>query len=107
MILPYKSMFCKYKTPWDYDIMKEKKEVRKMSYTKIAIAKPFEGAPKINLCACYGASPQKPILLKIPVIGQRPITYLAENLPDGLTLEKGILTGRVEKEGVYEILLNT
>ena len=55
-----------------------------MPHTKIAIAKPFEGAPKINMCDHYGASPGKPILLKIPVTGQRPINYTAENLPDGL-----------------------
>ena len=35
-----------------------------MHYTEIAIAKPFEGAPKINMCDHYGASPGKPILLK-------------------------------------------
>ena len=38
-----------------------------MSHTKIAIAKPFEGAPKINMCDHYGASPGKQILLKIPM----------------------------------------
>ena len=45
-----------------------------MRYTEIASAGPFEGAPKINLPSRYGASPGKPLLLRIPVIGQRPIT---------------------------------
>ena len=76
-----------------------------MSYTKIAIAEPFSGAPRINLCGCYGASPNKPILLKIPVIGQRPITYRAEQLPDGISLKDGILSGSVAEEGSYPILL--
>lgn len=76
-----------------------------MRYTKIAEAKPFEGAPKINLCACFGASDNKPIILKIPVTGERPITYGAENLPEGLTLQDGIITGKVAKEGNYEVLL--
>ena len=58
-----------------------------MRYTQIAMATPFEGEPKINLPSCYGASPKKPILLKIPVTGLRPITYRAENLPEGLKLE--------------------
>ena len=55
-----------------------------MSYTKIAKATPFAGLPKINLPSVYGASPNKPFLLRIPVTGQRPITYSAKNLPDGL-----------------------
>lgn len=76
-----------------------------MLKTEIAIAKPFEGAPHINLCGCYGASPNKPILLKIPVTGQRPITYTAENLPKGLSLQNGILSGAVSEEGEYELTL--
>ncbi|MBR6729039.1 MAG: putative Ig domain-containing protein [Clostridia bacterium] len=76
-----------------------------MHYTKIAVAKPFEGAPKINMPSCYGASPQKPVLFKIPVTGQRPVTYKAFNLPDGLTLSDGIITGQVKDEGDYTVTL--
>lgn len=76
-----------------------------MRYTKIAIAKPFEGAPEINIADIFGASPKKPVILRIPVTGERPITYKAENLPEGLTLENGIITGKVEKEGDYAVTL--
>lgn len=76
-----------------------------MRYTEIAVAKPFEGAPKINLADVYGASPQKPLLLKIPVTGARPVSYGAKNLPEGLTLENGIITGSVENEGSYTVVL--
>ena len=62
-----------------------------MRYTEIAPAQPFEGAPRINLASVYGASPDRPILMKIPVTGQRPLTYGAEGLPEGLTLENGIV----------------
>lgn len=72
-----------------------------MRYTEIAMARPFEGAPRINLCACYGASPKKPILLKIPVTGKRPVEYRAESLPEGLSLNNGILSGMVAEEGEY------
>ena len=34
-----------------------------MRYTEIAISKPFEGAPKINLPDIFGASPNKPLIL--------------------------------------------
>lgn len=76
-----------------------------MRYTEIAVAKPFEGAPKINLADVYGASPQKPLLLKIPVTGARPVSYGAKNLPEGLTLENGVITGSVENEGSYTVVL--
>ncbi len=76
-----------------------------MSYTKIALAKPFEGAPVINMPSCYGASPGKPILFKIPVTGKRPITYTVLNLPDGLTASESIITGKIDTEGIYKLTL--
>ncbi len=76
-----------------------------MRYTEIAIAKPFEGAPKINVPDCFGASPKKPLLLKIAASGQRPLTYNAENLPAGLTVSNGIITGVVAEEGDYTVTL--
>lgn len=76
-----------------------------MQYTKIAIAKPFEGAPKINLADVFGASPNKPFILRIPVTGQRPIAYGVKNLPAGLALNDNIITGAVLQEGDYEITL--
>ncbi len=76
-----------------------------MRMTKIAPAAPFSGAPKINLASVFGASPKKPFLLRIPVTGERPIRYGAENLPTGLTLQDNIITGQVAEAGVYEIVL--
>jgi len=76
-----------------------------MRKTEIAMPRPFEGAPRINLCAVYGASPNKPILLKIPVTGQRPVRYAAQNLPDGLILQNGIISGKVKEEGIYNVTL--
>ena len=74
-------------------------------YCKIAAARPFEGAPQIHSASVYGASPGKPILYRIPVTGQRPITYRAEGLPDGLRLEGSCIRGAVEKEGLYPVTL--
>lgn len=76
-----------------------------MRYTKIATAHPFEGAPRINHADVFGASPKKPIILRIPVTGERPIKYSASGLPEGLTLENGIITGSVAGEGCYEVTL--
>ena len=76
-----------------------------MPYTKVAPAAPFAGKPAIHLPRLYGASPKKPILLRIPVTGQRPITYAAHGLPQGLTLEGNILSGAVEEAGNYTVTL--
>jgi len=76
-----------------------------MSYTKIAHAAPFAGAPRLQNPAMYGASPEKPILYRIPVLGERPIKVTAVNLPEGLSLnERGFLTGSCA-EGDYTVTL--
>ena len=72
-------------------------------YTKIAKATPFEGKPNINLPDIFGASPGKPIILRIPVTGKRPIVINASGLPEGLKLSSGIITGTVAAAGDYKI----
>ena len=74
-------------------------------FTKIAKAEPFSGVPKINLASVFGASHGKPFLLRIPAIGERPMTFSAKNLPDGLVLNDNIITGAVKNEGIYEVTL--
>lgn len=76
-----------------------------MRKTEIAIAKPFEGAPRINLASVYGASPEKPFLLRIPATGQRPMRFCAAGLPEGLELKENIITGRVKHAGDYPVTL--
>ena len=73
--------------------------------TKIALAKPFEGAPKINMPSIIGASSKKPVIFRIPVTGKRPIEYAAKDLPSGLYLKDNILIGTIENDGEYEIFL--
>ncbi|SHJ91017.1 NPCBM/NEW2 domain-containing protein [Epilithonimonas mollis] len=65
-------------------------------------------APKINSAGVFGARPGSPFLFRIPATGDRPITFSAKNLPKGLTLDSqtGIITGKVDTEGTYEVVLN-
>ena len=74
--------------------------------TKIAIARPFDGVPKIMLPSIIGASAKKPILYRIPVIGQRPMKYSVKGLPNGLELNDNILSGKIEYDGSYEIIVS-
>ena len=76
-----------------------------MAWTKIAIPTPFEGKPKITVPTVFGASPNKPILFRIGVLGKRPVEYFAKDLPKGLTLEDNVICGKVEKEGDYTFTL--
>jgi len=63
--------------------------------------------PRINGPTIYGCRPGNPFLYRIPTTGQRPITFAAENLPDGLAVDAhtGIMTGCVEKPGKYAVAL--
>lgn len=74
--------------------------------SKIAIARPFDGVPKIMLPSIIGASAKKPILYRIPVIGQRPMKYSVKGLPNGLELNDNILSGKIEYDGSYEIIVS-
>ena len=65
---------------------------------KIAKARPFEGKPVINMPSVYGGCTGKEILLRIPVIGKRPIRLRAEGLASGLRLEQNIISGIVEED---------
>ena len=76
-----------------------------MSYTEIARALPFEGAPKINNADVIGASRGRPVLVRIAVTGERPISYSAEGLPEGLILDGCIISGKVMSDGDYKFKL--
>ena len=63
--------------------------------------------PRINSAGVFGATPGNPFLYTIAATGQRPMTYSAENLPGGLTLDPqtGIISGKVTQRGNYPVNL--
>lgn len=72
---------------------------------KIAKRNPFSGVPVIHTPAVFGASTGKQFLYRIPVTGQRPIVISAENLPKGVSLCDGILSGTVDNDCEFCIKL--
>lgn len=76
-----------------------------MRYTEIAIAKPFEGAPKINLAAIIGATAGKPMMIRIAATGARPMSFDALGLPEGLSLSGAVISGTTDAVGEHELTL--
>ena len=64
--------------------------------------------PKINSASVYGGRPNSPFLFRVAATGERPMTFSAKNLPDGLTIDSktGMITGKVDTKGTYEVVLN-
>jgi alpha-galactosidase len=64
-------------------------------------------APRINGAAVFGVRPGSPFLFTIPATGERPLTFAAEDLPDGLALDPatGRITGALAARGEYRVLL--
>jgi alpha-galactosidase len=63
--------------------------------------------PRINGAKVYGQRLGRPFLFTIPATGDRPMTFSAEGLPDGLKLDEktGRITGSVSKAGEYVVTL--
>lgn len=67
----------------------------------------FEGAPQINPPSIIGNYPSTPFLFYIPTLGERPMQWKADGLPQGLVLDEktGIIKGQVSRKGVYKVKL--
>jgi alpha-galactosidase len=63
--------------------------------------------PRVNGAKVTGASPNKPFLYTIATSGERPMSFSAEGLPEGLTLDqdKGIITGSCAQTGRYLVFV--
>jgi alpha-galactosidase len=63
--------------------------------------------PRINGARVVGCRPGHDFLFVIPATGDRPMTFSARKLPEGLQLDAntGIITGKVAKRGEYKVTL--
>jgi alpha-galactosidase len=64
-------------------------------------------SPRINGPAVTGVRPGSPFLFAVAATGKRPMTFTAEGLPAGLTMDRttGIISGTVSKPGEYKVSL--
>ncbi len=63
--------------------------------------------PRLNGTRVFGVRPGNPFLFQIAATGERPMTFAADGLPTGLTLDAatGRITGRIEKANTYSVTL--
>jgi len=63
--------------------------------------------PQINSAKVFGVRPGSPVLYTIAATGNRPLTFEAQGLPEGLTLDKqtGRISGKLDKPGTYTVTL--
>ncbi len=66
---------------------------------------PAPHTPRINGPDIFGVQPDHPFLYHIPVTGDRPMSYSADNLPNGLQLDaaSGNITGTLGSAGEYDV----
>jgi alpha-galactosidase len=65
-------------------------------------------APRINSAKIFGVHPAHPILFTVAATGDRPMTFSADGLPEGVTLDPttGRLSGAVATAGEYSVVLH-
>jgi len=63
--------------------------------------------PRINGASVFGVRPGSPFLFTIPATGERPMKFIAKNLPGGLKLDSrtGRITGALNTKGEFSVTL--
>ncbi len=64
--------------------------------------------PRIHGPRVTGATPGRPFLFLIPATGEGPLSFAAQNLPEGLALDPktGIISGALKQAGTTDVLLS-
>ncbi len=77
-------------------------------YSSRILTPPPPATPRINGARIYGQRPGRPFLFTIPATGDRPISFSADDLPQGLTLDAstGRITGLIKDPGEFTVTLH-
>src|SRR5437868_351746 len=68
---------------------------------------PAPASPRINGASVFGVRPGSPFLFTIAATGDRPMSFSAQNLPQGLKLDPatGRITGTLAMKGEHSVML--
>ncbi|QHS55683.1 alpha-galactosidase [Mucilaginibacter sp. 14171R-50] len=96
-----------YAVSYTFTEEKSGKSITKTDGTPYILTPAPALTPKVNGPDVYGARPGNPFLYLIPASGQKPLTYAAKGLPNGLKLDAktGIISGVVNQKGNYTVIL--
>jgi alpha-galactosidase len=74
----------------------------------VSLTPPSPATPQIHSAKIFGVRPGHPFLYTIAATGDRPMTFAADGLPEGLKLDaaNGQITGSVSNRGSYEVILH-
>ena len=77
------------------------------STTVPAIIHPESPQPAIHGPRIVGSTPGRPFLFLIPATGEKPLSFFANNLPEGLEIdaETGIIRGMLKQSGTTDVVL--
>ena len=69
---------------------------------------PSPAEPRIHSAAAFGVRPNHPVLYTVVATGEKPVTFAADGLPPGASLETatGRITGTVVAAGTYAVKLH-
>lgn len=79
------------------------KAITARTYPKYILTPAAPAAPRFNTAPMYGVRPGSPVHYRFGVSGERPMTFSAENLPAGISLNpaNGVLSGMLDTAGNY------
>ena len=74
----------------------------------VILTPPAPPQPRINGARVFGVRPGHPFLFQIPATGDRPMTFAADGLPEGLAVDgsSGRITGVIASPGTHAVTLH-
>ncbi|MGC8640254.1 MAG: NPCBM/NEW2 domain-containing protein [Isosphaeraceae bacterium] len=82
-----------------------KPEIQRHHESAVILTPQPSPRPRLNGAKVVGVRPGSPFLFTIAATGQKPMTYQAEGLPEGLRLDTatGIITGSLDAKGEHRV----
>ncbi len=96
-----------YKVEYIFTVKNARNPIYVYQTAPYILTPPTPDEARINGPGIFGARPGSPFMYNIPASGKRPMTFEAEDLPYGLSVnpETGIITGKVYRTGDYHVTL--